>query len=177
MRTDSLQRIGHGRPYGANRARNADKTANNNNAYPPGYLKHRRTHHMTYESDFIDAYIECALWADSANVTINDDGTIIYDPGNDQSFTDHNFDSDDLTAEARAAIAADCLAFITENPAVRTLDPAQSGHDFHLTRNHHGTGFWDRGYGPLGDDLTQAAHAHREASLFVNATGTIGFDR
>jgi hypothetical protein len=26
------------------------------------------------------------------------------------------------------------------------LDLSQCGHDFWLTRNRHGTGFWDRGY-------------------------------
>ena len=26
------------------------------------------------------------------------------------------------------------------------LDLGQCGHDFYLTRNDHGSGFWDRGY-------------------------------
>lgn len=30
----------------------------------------------------------------------------------------------------------------------------QIGHDFMLTRNGHGTGFWDRGLGDIGDVLT-----------------------
>ena len=31
-----------------------------------------------------------------------------------------------------------------------------AGHDFALTRNGHGTGFWDRGLGAIGDMLTDA---------------------
>lgn len=37
------------------------------------------------------------------------------------------------------------------------LSPGQIGHDFILTRNGHGTGFWDRGLGELGDTLTKWA--------------------
>ena len=29
-----------------------------------------------------------------------------------------------------------------------------AGHDFALTRNGHGAGFWDRGLGAIGDMLT-----------------------
>lgn len=36
-------------------------------------------------------------------------------------------------------------------------DPRQHGYDFWLTRNGHGAGFWDRGYGDLGDKLTAFA--------------------
>jgi hypothetical protein len=32
------------------------------------------------------------------------------------------------------------------------------GHDVWLTRNRHGTGFWDRGMGELGDKLTALAN-------------------
>ena len=31
-------------------------------------------------------------------------------------------------------------------------------HDYWLTRNRHGAGFWDRGLGDLGDRLTELAH-------------------
>lgn len=45
---------------------------------------------------------------------------------------------------------------------------ACAGHDFALTRNGHGAGFWDRGMGELGERLTDAAHAYGEAVYFVN---------
>jgi hypothetical protein len=42
-------------------------------------------------------------------------------------------------------------------------DFSQHGHDFALTRNHHGAGFWDRGYPEhIGSELTAAAHAYGE---------------
>jgi len=50
---------------------------------------------------------------------------------------------------------------------VSALDPGQLGHDLWLTRNHHGAGFWDRGLGKLGDDLTLLAHSLGESELYV----------
>lgn len=36
------------------------------------------------------------------------------------------------------------------------------GMDFHLTRNHHGAGYWDRGTGDVGRRLTDNAHPYGE---------------
>jgi hypothetical protein len=38
-----------------------------------------------------------------------------------------------------------------------------AGHDFWLTRNRHGAGFWDRGLGKVGETLTELAHPYGEA--------------
>ena len=42
-----------------------------------------------------------------------------------------------------------------------------AGHDFWLTRNGHGAGFWDRGLGEAGKKLTDAAHAFGECNLYL----------
>lgn len=49
----------------------------------------------------------------------------------------------------------------------------QHGHDFALTRNHHGAGFWDRGYGDVGDRLTEAAQAYGEHSVLTDDGPTV----
>lgn len=63
---------------------------------------------------------------------------------------------------------ADCQLFLDK---VRELLPPhidyeQLGHDFWLTRNHHGTGFWDRpeiyGGQVIADQLTAIAHIFGE---------------
>jgi|ERR1700722_2474910 len=47
-------------------------------------------------------------------------------------------------------------AFIADNwQDVSGLDASQTGHDFILTANGHGCGFWDRGLGEIGDRLTE----------------------
>lgn len=64
--------------------------------------------------------------------------------------------------------AKDCAKFQAENEALleQAGTDAQNGHDFWLTRNGHGAGFWDRGYPEeIGDKLTEAAHAFGEAYL------------
>ena len=51
---------------------------------------------------------------------------------------------------------------------------AGHGHDFWLTRNRHGAGFWDRGYPEaIGKALTDAAHAEGSADWCVGDDGNI----
>lgn len=45
------------------------------------------------------------------------------------------------------------------------IDPHQAGHDFMLTRQGHGTGFWDRGLGDKGDRLTRHAKVYGEHNI------------
>lgn len=66
----------------------------------------------------------------------------------------------DLTPATLAAIYKDCANFHAAT-AKFGLPPTQAGHDLHLTRNGHGTGFWDRPeiYGGLTATLTAIATA------------------
>lgn len=61
----------------------------------------------------------------------------------------------------------ECAAFQRDNAALldqyrKAFAPEDvddcAGHDFYLTRCGHGTGFWDRDLGDIGDKLTDAAH-------------------
>ena len=102
--------------------------------------------------DFFDAYLECAVWSST-----DDDGTPL-----DQ------IDAD-VTDALRAELEPDARDFYDAHweQWADGWDDAQAGHDFWLTRNRHGAGFWDRGLGPLGDTLTDAAHAYGEVNLYV----------
>lgn len=46
------------------------------------------------------------------------------------------------------------------------LADEQIGHDFWLTRNGHGTGFWDRGLGNIGVQLSATARDFKELNVF-----------
>lgn len=101
------------------------------------------------------AYLRTLIWTDLEE-TMGDDAPDVDDlPG---GVTDPAADDvrDFLEHVARRGIYGDTLA---------KVDLDQLGHDFALTRNHHGAGFWDRGLGTLGDDLTEAAHAQGSALL------------
>lgn len=108
----------------------------------------------TTEAVAITAYIECALWS---TCDFNEEGPL-----------DENYGPDDLAPSAYQELANDVLSFLQENESdLADMDPTQIGHDFWLTRNRHGAGFWDRGLGKLGDDLTEAAHAYGSCDLYV----------
>src|SRR3990172_722524 len=53
----------------------------------------------------------------------------------------------ELTPYFKARAYIECRNFlqaIKDLPEARNFDPKQLGHDLWLTRNGHGTGFWDR---------------------------------
>jgi hypothetical protein len=85
---------------------------------------------------FTAAYIQCALWAEMDNAD---------DSGGES--LDANYTADDIAADTLAAIVADCQAFQADNAKwLDGADLSQAGHDFWLTRNGHGCGFWDGGW-------------------------------
>lgn len=52
---------------------------------------------------------------------------------------------------------------------------SRNGHDFWLTRNRHGAGFWDRNYGAVGERLTEAAQGYGEQVIFEGDDGRLYF--
>jgi hypothetical protein len=92
---------------------------------------------------------------------------------------DRNFSERDIAPEALTQIQADCLRFQVEHGGALGRAYAQgyevstAGHDFWLTRNRHGAGYWDRDLDQAGRDLTQAAHAFGECSLYVGDDGQL----
>lgn len=98
-------------------------------------------------------YIECMLWSST-------------DDSNDP--IDSKYSIDDIDSETIQKIKQDCDLFIEKaGDLLDSLDDSQAGHDFWLTRNHHGAGFWDRDLGELGDKLTKISHSFGEAYLYV----------
>lgn len=86
----------------------------------------------------------------------------------------------DLAPAALATIIHECRAFQEANAATLALamevegyDIEQAGIDYWLTRNRHGAGYWDRGLGQVGKDLTDAAHADGERDLYIAGDGKI----
>jgi hypothetical protein len=50
-----------------------------------------------------------------------------------------------------------------------------AGHDFFLTRNGHGSGFWYRGLGALGERLSKAAKVYSSADAYLGDDGFLYF--
>lgn len=116
---------------------------------------------------FTQGYIECAVWAET-----DDEGTPL-DSGEYE-----------LANETLGKMEADCADF-QHNYAALLNDwyeagesEGRAGHDFWLTRNGHGAGFWDRfnadnPAAKLGDALSQAARSQGACELYVGDDGLI----
>lgn len=106
---------------------------------------------------FLDAYLTCAFWASS-------------DEGIDAMGVS------DMAIGTYAKMRNDAAAFLSEHREDIGDNLSQAGHDFWLTRNGHGAGFWDRPevYGQEQcDRLTDAAHACSESDLYIGDDGKV----
>jgi len=120
-----------------------------------------RTLHASNTRLFIDAYVEAMCWA---NVSNNEDDS---NPANLSTVARRHLEHD-----AREFVQANYALIeraVTENYNRYGWDSA--GHDYALTRNGHGAGFWDSGLGAVGDELTDMAQAYGESWLYVNDSG------
>jgi hypothetical protein len=108
---------------------------------------------------FFAAYIECALWS-STDQADESGGEPL----------DANYNECDLTPEALTSLRKEAEAFATEDVVAPLImgRESQAGHDFWLTRNGHGCGFWDGDWPKeAGKILTDRSHAYREKYIYV----------
>lgn len=131
--------------------------------------------------DFTMGYISALFWSET-----------IYDiDGNDNgSFQSEGYTPDDLAPGDLDKIISECRDFLEahESRGRRILDlinkryspqygDAGHGHDFLLTRNRHGAGFWDRGYKTLGRIATKHAQSYGEVHLILDPdTGVVHYE-
>lgn len=112
------------------------------------------------KDQFINAYRECALWSST-----DDKETPL----------DEEYSVDDIELDSYRSMERDCESFLGHNEDdIRAYceivegefgGMEMAGHDFWLTRNAHGAGFWDRGAGKAGTNLTRASHHFGECNL------------
>ena len=120
--------------------------------------------------EFFNAYVEAALWS-----TIN-----LRTDLNDAEYLDGT--NAEVADDTQKVMRADCDAFLRKRNAQRLIDKFANmkcaGHDFWLTRHHHGCGFWDRGEYPkaVGDLLTKYAQEFKEVDLWLGEDGLIHHD-
>ena len=125
---------------------------------------------MTTEPLGFDDYLGCALWSSTH-----------YEDEHDENGTPFDDVDAEFNTEARAQLATEFQDFLDgieplrENEAYAEIfpDDEQIGHDFWLTRNGHGAGFWDRGLGKLGDKLTEAAKTYGSCDLYLGDNGEL----
>lgn len=105
-------------------------------------------------SEFYAAYMECALWSST-----DDDGV----------FLDARYGIESIALETKLEMERDCRDFVAANyeDLARHGTAERCGHDFWLSRNGHGTGFWDRGTGDVGKRLHNTAKIYGSCGLYI----------
>ena len=114
----------------------------------------------------VDAYLECAAW--SSTHTTED--------GEDTPLDEIDADWSKQAVEQAKSECADFVNYAEEQFGADIfdgLDAGQIGHDFWLTRNGHGAGFWDRGLGEQGEQLTKAAKTFGSSDAYIGDDGRI----
>jgi hypothetical protein len=140
---------------------------------PEYILDHSREGLKTFSQldEFTQAYVEALFWlSECSGVTTSE----FWSPQVQDDVREGRISGDipgdvgvaELAPQTLAHIVADCAAFQDANAALLAqayemiadgvaYTPARAGHDFWLTRNGHGAGFWDRGLGEVGDKLSK----------------------
>jgi hypothetical protein len=116
-----------------------------------------------YDVDsFFKQYIGTALWSSI---------------GDDEKPLDGNYDEEDISDEALEEMKDDCIDFISQADQIdgfEDLDMAMCGHDFWLTRERHGAGFWDGDYEEtMGQKLTDLSHGFGSCYIYLGDDGKL----
>ena len=115
---------------------------------------------------YVRTYIETALWSS-------------HDESDDRGGEplDANYGVVDVADESVLKCIADCDAFIERAGSMLAERGIERGmHDFWLTRNGHGAGFWDGDWPENGDALTALAESFGPLDPVVGDDGMIYFD-
>ena len=116
---------------------------------------------MAVNDRTIRAYLGTALWSST-----DEEGESL----------DAVFSVDDFAQSAVDQAASDLDDFFEANEELieeSGLSDSDVAHNFWLTRNRHGAGFWDRGLGKVGDELTANAHAYGESDVYEGDDGQL----
>jgi hypothetical protein len=122
--------------------------------------------------DFVTGYLTAALWTTDGN------------PGQGEWQEHDQWAIGNIAPEALAQAQAECAEFQEKAEALLAIaddagyEERRAGHDFWLTRNGHGAGFWDRtelDIGGIGVDLTRIAQGFGESDLYQGDDGRLYF--
>ncbi len=111
-------------------------------------------------TDYLDAYLEAALWSET-------------DPETEEPL-DKNYTTQDIAPDTMEKLISDAFDFMEKNYEDVGDRLKQAGHDFWLTRNGHGAGFWDGDWPePEASRLTRSSKEFGEVTLVVGDDGKI----
>ena len=108
--------------------------------------------------EMLQSYLVCALWSST---------------GDDDEPLDSTHGVNDIAPESVESARIACMWFVDRMlPWLGDWDAGQAGHDLWLTRNGHGTGFWDRGR-EHGKRLSDFAHSMGKSDAYIGDDGKV----
>ena len=134
------------------------------------YLTEEQLHEATWSA------VECLLWSSSLMEEEQDPASECF-VAETENWDDVDYP---VSSDSVADLQSELEQFIelTEAALIESeLSPSQIGHDFILTRNGHGAGFWDRGLGEIGVTLTKWAKSLGTIeSLYIDTQNCIAWE-
>jgi hypothetical protein len=131
---------------------------------------------------FFEAYLVAALWSSTIGEGSEEE------PGErDGDPFDKHFSVSDFSEEALEVLRAHAFSFWcrmwyyvnAETPAnchSETTPAHMAGHDFWLTSNGHGAGFWDGDWPTYGEQLTKLSKCYPEINLYITPENQVGVE-
>ncbi len=142
----------------------------------------------------LNGYLECAIWTEEEKMSEDEDDEIssMYGLSDEDDDIDDKNQHDDIrnmipkaemtidnvSDNAKIKAYNDIKKFLNyAGDAINGIEESQLGHDIWLTRNHHGAGFFDRGYPKnIAKKLDDAATKLGDEYLFIGEDGMIHFE-
>lgn len=132
-------------------------------------ITQRMSNDLSKLDDFTRSYLETALWSSTVTTGERDDEPL-----------DENHDLSDLAQSVVDEAITDCADFrsnsatqLAEAYEIRGYNERKAGHDFWLSRNGHGAGFFDEGNEECWDKLQDAARHYGAVDLYIGDDGQI----
>ncbi len=110
---------------------------------------------------FLQSYADCALFASC---------------GDDMMPLDRKYSVQNIAPDSIERMEKDCNDFFVANNLgqMSNREIMRAGHDFWLTRNNHGAGFWDGDWPePQAAFLTASSHSFGTSDLYVGDDGCL----
>lgn len=129
----------------------------------------------TMSEEYIQAFtvsaLQTALWADSMP---DEDDAECTETGMDAGLA-RGYDLTDMETDSRIQFEDYCRDFCEANASdLADIDAGRAGHDFWLTAQGHGAGFWDGDYPEgIGTRLTESAKPYHFDSVWLTDDGVV----
>ncbi len=120
------------------------------------------------QKTFIRGYVIAALWSS----TDTDPRTLADNEFGEGESVELDSWEGPISLSALKQMHRESVKFLSQAKLDELDNMGQAGHDFWLTRNHHGAGFWDRedcvyGGQAKNEELTTLAHSFGSCDLYI----------